>query len=105
MAWKQFYTYNPYQPQQPASPNTQLMQNYLSYGYGPENQFFDWTSLYGKQKGVGQDEQVPQQQTAGLADLRAMNADRGYKPLSAADYYHPKYRSYYDKAGRDLQGK
>lgn len=31
---------------QPAPQNSQLMDYYTSYGFGPEQQFFDWRELY-----------------------------------------------------------
>jgi hypothetical protein len=98
------YQYQDYQPEAPADPNSQMMQNYQSYGYGPEQQFFNWQDLYdpktlgvprpGYEVNGATQQQQPQPQPAqsgvpqGLTDWWTTSSQnpRSFNYWSAADH-------------------
>lgn len=58
---------------QPYSPNSQMMNWYSNYGFGPEHQFFNWADLYAPPSRV-RDGWEGQRSSAGLAQAGQQQA-------------------------------
>ena len=84
---------------QPASPVGQLMEYYRNYGYGPEQNYFDWSALYGpsQQSGVpGQRSPVIVNDQQPRVNATPQAGVTGQPPPPTAGFDHPQTQDWYN---------